>query len=246
MELRTHSDYVELFGERGVMFEPGSRWEYSNYGFILLGAVIEAVTGESYYDYVAEHVYQPAGMTSTDSLPEAEDVPDRAVAYGRPFGRPATGNRSPTPSRIAAPPPVAATRRSATCCASPKRCRPGRCSHPSCSPRRPARRARSSTASASTSAPTRRRVWGHGGGAPGMNGDLRVFPELGYVVVVLANLDPPAAQVLADFFTLRMPVETAAEQPSATTEQARERDSRGRRAVVTRDARLRVVQVAGG
>jgi hypothetical protein len=62
--------------------------------------------------------------------------------------------------------------------------------------------------------------WGHGGGAPGMNGDLRVYPELGYVVVVLANLDPPAAHVLADYFTLRMPVEAATEQPSATTEPA--------------------------
>jgi CubicO group peptidase (beta-lactamase class C family) len=80
LELREHSDYVDLFGERGVLFEPGSRWEYSNCGLILLGALIEAVTGASYYDYVREHVFQPAGMTSTDSLPEAENVPERAVA----------------------------------------------------------------------------------------------------------------------------------------------------------------------
>ena len=38
-----------------------------------------------------------------------------------------------------------------------------------------------------------------------MNGDLRVFPQLGYVVVILSNLAPPAASSLADFFTLRMP-----------------------------------------
>ena len=62
-------------------FEPGSRYEYSNYGFILLGALIEAVTGESYYDYVRENVFAPAGMTATDSLPESEDVPGRAVGY---------------------------------------------------------------------------------------------------------------------------------------------------------------------
>ena len=47
--------------------------------------------------------------------------------------------------------------------------------------------------------------YGHGGGAPGMNGELRVFPELGYVVVSLSNLDPPAASELVEFFTLRMP-----------------------------------------
>jgi CubicO group peptidase (beta-lactamase class C family) len=49
------------------------------------------------------------------------------------------------------------------------------------------------------------RSWGHGGGAPGMNGELRVYPQLGYVVVALSNLDPPAASELVDFFALRMP-----------------------------------------
>ena len=47
--------------------------------------------------------------------------------------------------------------------------------------------------------------WGHGGGAPGMNGDLRIFPDSGYVVVVLANMDPPAAQALSSFISDRMP-----------------------------------------
>jgi CubicO group peptidase (beta-lactamase class C family) len=49
------------------------------------------------------------------------------------------------------------------------------------------------------------RSYGHGGGAPGMNGELRVFPELGYVVISLSNLDPPAASELVEFFALRMP-----------------------------------------
>ena len=49
------------------------------------------------------------------------------------------------------------------------------------------------------------RSYGHGGGAPGMNGELRIFPGLGYVVVGLSNLDPPAASRLVEFFALRMP-----------------------------------------
>ncbi len=81
LKLRDHSDYVDLYGSRPLAFEPGSRWEYSNYGFVLLGALIEAASGVSYYDYVREHVFRPAGMTSTDSLPESEDVPGRAVGY---------------------------------------------------------------------------------------------------------------------------------------------------------------------
>ena len=83
-ELRTHHDYVELYGARGPQFEPGTRWAYSNYGFVLLGAIIEAVTGQSYYDYVDDHIYQPAGMTATGSLPETEAVPDRSIGYTTP------------------------------------------------------------------------------------------------------------------------------------------------------------------
>ena len=49
------------------------------------------------------------------------------------------------------------------------------------------------------------RSFGHGGGAPGMNGDLRIYPELGYVIVALGNVDPPAASRLVQHFTSRMP-----------------------------------------
>jgi hypothetical protein len=49
------------------------------------------------------------------------------------------------------------------------------------------------------------RCFGHGGGAPGMNGDLEICPATGYVVAVLANLDPPAATRIADFVTARLP-----------------------------------------
>jgi len=48
---------------------------------------------------------------------------------------------------------------------------------------------------------------GHGGGAPGMNGDLRIYPKSGYVVVVLANMDPPMAQRISDYLDPRLPME---------------------------------------
>jgi hypothetical protein len=50
-----------------------------------------------------------------------------------------------------------------------------------------------------------RRFVGHGGGAPGMNGDLAFEPHGGYVVVVLSNLDPPAAGRIAAFILNRLP-----------------------------------------
>jgi len=45
---------------------------------------------------------------------------------------------------------------------------------------------------------------GHNGGAPGMSGDLRIYQLSGYVVVVLANLDPPVAQRVADYLDARL------------------------------------------
>lgn len=49
-------------------------------------------------------------------------------------------------------------------------------------------------------------AYGHGGGAPGMNGQLRVLPASGIVIVVLSNLDPPAAGELAEFIEQRIPL----------------------------------------
>jgi CubicO group peptidase (beta-lactamase class C family) len=54
-----------------------------NYGFILLGRIIEAVSGESYFDYVRKHIFQPAGMSSTDNYPVNELPPKTAIGYTR-------------------------------------------------------------------------------------------------------------------------------------------------------------------
>ena len=50
-----------------------------------------------------------------------------------------------------------------------------------------------------------RRVVGHGGGAPGMNGDFSILWDSGYTVVVLANLDPPAAEKVARYVRQQLP-----------------------------------------
>src|SRR6202000_1526307 len=88
LELKTLEDYVKLYGAREPQFEPGSRWEYSNYGFLLLGLVVQKASGEDYYAYVREHIYQPAGMNSTDSLPEDHSVANRAIRYPKSRGSP--------------------------------------------------------------------------------------------------------------------------------------------------------------
>jgi D-alanyl-D-alanine carboxypeptidase len=80
-QIRSLEDYVALFGARGLEFEPGAKWEYSNYGFILLGRVIEVVSGRTYYDYVQDHIFKPAGMTGSGFEPESAAVPERPVGY---------------------------------------------------------------------------------------------------------------------------------------------------------------------
>jgi CubicO group peptidase (beta-lactamase class C family) len=78
---RDIDDYRTIVDDDSLRFEPGTRWAYSNTGFLLLGAIIEAVTGESYYDYVREKIYQPAGMSNTDAYASDEVVPNLAIGY---------------------------------------------------------------------------------------------------------------------------------------------------------------------
>lgn len=78
--VRSIADLIKLNGDRAPAFAPGSDFEYSNYGFLLLGAVVEAVSGQSYYDYVAEHVFAPAGMTAT-RFPTLEEMDGVARGY---------------------------------------------------------------------------------------------------------------------------------------------------------------------
>ena len=85
---REVGDYIPLFVNDELLFEPGSRFSYSNAGFMVLGFIIEKVTGENYFDYVREHVYKPAGMLDTDAYETDYVVPNLAVGYTRMRARP--------------------------------------------------------------------------------------------------------------------------------------------------------------
>lgn len=209
LELRTLQDYVKLYGKRGPKFEPGSRWEYSNYGFLLLGVVIEKVTGESYYDYVREHVYQPAGMTSSGSLAEDEAVPERSVGYTK-FGGSETWrpNTDTLPYRGTSAGGGYSTVEDLLRFANAIEGHKLLDAHYT-----------ELLTTGKVDTPNGEkyaygfmdrkvggvRCFGHGGGAPGMNGDLQIYPESGYTIAVLSNMDPPAAQRFADFIGNRLP-----------------------------------------
>ena len=65
--LRSNNDYLPLFADKPLLFEPGSRRQYSNGGYVVLGAIVEKVSGQDYYEYIRENIYKPAGMENTDS-----------------------------------------------------------------------------------------------------------------------------------------------------------------------------------
>lgn len=84
-KVRTIADMIRLNGARAPAFPPGSKGDYSNYGFILLGAVIEKVAQVSYFDYVRRHVFEPAGMR-VGSFPDRDHLEGVAIGYTTYFG----------------------------------------------------------------------------------------------------------------------------------------------------------------
>ena len=207
LELRTLADYVTLYGNRGPKFEPGSRWEYSNYGFILLGAIIEKVSGQNYYDYVREHVYEPAGMTSTGSEPEEKPVPNRSVGYTKMKSSEWAPNTDTLPYRGTSAGGGYSTVEDLERFADAVR------NHKlldalyteMLTTGKPGTPNNSYAFGFEDRMISGTRCYGHGGGAPGMNGDLKICPGKGYVVAVLANLDPPAATRVSDYIVNRLP-----------------------------------------
>ena len=81
MQLRTTDDFMALFATDSLLFAPGTRVEYSNAGYVVLGKIIERLSGQSYYDYVQRHVFDPAGMRNTGYFTLDQSVPNMAVGY---------------------------------------------------------------------------------------------------------------------------------------------------------------------
>jgi serine beta-lactamase-like protein LACTB, mitochondrial len=81
------ADGFAIFAADPLLFEPGTAYSYSTYGYTVVGCVVEGASGERFEDYVAEHVLQPAGMTHTFVDNVFEILPHRARGYQRSDGR---------------------------------------------------------------------------------------------------------------------------------------------------------------
>ncbi|MEN6312423.1 MAG: serine hydrolase domain-containing protein [Acidobacteriota bacterium] len=78
---RKLDDYKPLIKDDKPVFTPGERFQYSNTGMLLLGVVIEKVTGEDYFDHIRKTIYAPAGMTGSDCYEMDYPVENLAIGY---------------------------------------------------------------------------------------------------------------------------------------------------------------------
>jgi CubicO group peptidase (beta-lactamase class C family) len=206
---RTIKDFLTLFVNEPLQFEPGAKWQYSNAGFMVLGAIVEKVSGQNYFDYVREHIYKPAGMLNTDAYEMDSDTPNMAIGYTRmgpngPVpdgprrtnlflhsfkGGPAGGGFSTVEDlhRFA----VALNAHKLLSQKYTDIITSGKVKTPGDPDAQYAYGFQDEKING-------HRSFGHGGGFPGINSELRIFPDLGYTVAVMANYDPPTASRVAE------------------------------------------------
>jgi CubicO group peptidase (beta-lactamase class C family) len=85
---RKLDDYKPLIKDDKPAFTPGERFQYSNTGMFLLGVIIEKVTGEDYFEHVRRTVYAPAGMIGSDCYEMDYPVDNLAIGYSPDFTSP--------------------------------------------------------------------------------------------------------------------------------------------------------------
>jgi CubicO group peptidase (beta-lactamase class C family) len=199
---RTATDLVPLISSQPLAYEPGSKMEYSNSGFVLLGAVIEKLSGQAYEQYVADHVFKPAGMSSTSLRPG----PSTALAMTRmdPATGTSTGDLRASPMAAAFGSPAGSGFSSAgDLVRFADALLANRLTKPETTrllithkvaPEGGAGGSRGGYGYGFTVAGEGDNLKvGHGGGTAGVNAELAVFPARRLVIAVLANRDPPAA-----------------------------------------------------
>jgi CubicO group peptidase (beta-lactamase class C family) len=176
---------------------------------LLAGVVVERVSGRSYYDYVADHIYKPVGMTRTGSEPENVAVPDRSIGYMR-----ARGGGGWTPNTDTLPYRGTSAGDGYSTVGDLMKFADALMGHELLNAEYTELLITGKVDSGGGSKYAygfedgrKNGVGsvGHGGGAPGMSGDLRIYPRSGYVVAVLSNLDALGAQQVSTFLDLRLP-----------------------------------------
>ncbi|HEX3320212.1 MAG TPA: serine hydrolase domain-containing protein [Terriglobales bacterium] len=204
--LRDLKDYLPFFVNEPLQFEPGKGWAYSNAGMLVAGLVVEKVSGQDYFDYVRQNVYKPAGMKDSDSYEKTKPQPNQSKGYMKENGRwvsnyetlplmgsSAGGGDSTAPDLL----------RFADALQNHKLVN-AELTNMITTGKVEVRPHIKYAYGFEDRTEDGKRVVGHGGGAPGMNGDLRIYWDSGYTVVVLSNFSPPVADQLDGYIRERI------------------------------------------
>lgn len=81
------SDFIPLFAKDTLLSKPGTKYDYSGTGFVVLGLIIEKVSGENYYDYIRNNILKPVGMSSTSEIQVDSIIKNKASGYTSGFGQ---------------------------------------------------------------------------------------------------------------------------------------------------------------
>ena len=197
--LRTVEDFARLSYNDSLLFEPGAEFHYSNAGPLVLGLIIEKVTDMDYHDYIREHVTGPAGMVNTDCYNNDDIIPNLAHGYywddemnvyhSNIFEHSARGSAAGGGYSTAIDLQRFAKALYDGTLLSPEMLK-------------------TYTTGKVEMGPNdfyayliSEEVWdgiksvGHGGGAPGINSDLKIFPEIGYTISAMSNYDTGASAI---------------------------------------------------
>jgi len=80
-KIQLPNDIYEFIKGMDLEWEPGSKYDYSNTNYILLGLIIEKLSGKSYSDFLAEHIFAPLDMKHSGHIPQTSDIPYIATGY---------------------------------------------------------------------------------------------------------------------------------------------------------------------
>lgn len=86
LDYKEISDFLPLFVNDTLLSKPGTKYDYSGSGFVVLGLIIEKISGDSYYNYVKQHILSPAQMFETTELEIDSIVKNKASGYTSMFG----------------------------------------------------------------------------------------------------------------------------------------------------------------
>ena len=176
---------------------PGSRFAYSNSGYVVLGAIIERISKRSYAEYLRQEIFAPAAMKDTTLEDAGSADPMTRMSPAGPLTKPALSPlrlafASPAGGEISTAADMARfldalqndrliTAATKAALFTEQRTRDGKTGY----------------GLGFTVSPGPPLKVGHGGGAPGINADVALFPDSGWKVVTLSNYDPPTASHMA-------------------------------------------------